>query len=247
MKFWFEFEKTGAMKYVSYLDLLQILARGAQRDGVPLAFSKGYNPQPKISFAHPLPLGVDARRDYGEIELAVDDQANRKDDMIARVTKKLPPGFNIWQSKKPRHPKPPKLMSLVKASSYWFDFSEVLSSGQLSELIEESRAQETLQIEKKKQKTGKIVKKDLKPLIYKMVQRNSALEAIFKAGSEGNLRPDDFIKAFLGGETVFKNVSVQRIDVLTEVTEDQQNRFVPLWEWETLQSGRRSIDRNSVS
>ncbi len=232
MKFWFEFEKTGVMKYVSYLDLLQILARGMNKSGLALAFSKGYNPQPKISFAHPLPLGVNARKDYGELELDVSHTDNIALDRVSQVTANLPLGFNIKRSKTPNVEKLPKLMSIVHASAYCFDFSSIYTPCQLEERLQKTWVDGDLIIEKKQKKSGKYKKKDLKPLIYELKQQGAMVETVFKAGSEGNLRPDDFVRAILNNASLTHYISIERHEIYTEIKYKENRCFIPLWNYD---------------
>jgi len=58
------FAKNGALKYTSHLDLMRVWERALRRAGVPLAYSGGYNPRPKLQLAKALPLGH-----VGEAEL----------------------------------------------------------------------------------------------------------------------------------------------------------------------------------
>lgn len=51
------FSKNGPLTYTSHLDLARIWERGLRRGGVPLAYSQGFNPRPKLQLAAALPLG----------------------------------------------------------------------------------------------------------------------------------------------------------------------------------------------
>jgi uncharacterized protein (DUF2344 family) len=53
-----EFAKTEAMRFTSHLDLYRAWERLLRRAGLPLQFSQGYNPRPKLQLAAPLPLGM---------------------------------------------------------------------------------------------------------------------------------------------------------------------------------------------
>lgn len=51
------FAKQGALRYTGHLDLHKLWERAARRAGLPLAYSQGFHPQPKIQIAAALPLG----------------------------------------------------------------------------------------------------------------------------------------------------------------------------------------------
>ncbi|MFQ5886684.1 MAG: TIGR03936 family radical SAM-associated protein, partial [Anaerolineae bacterium] len=51
------FSKGEEIQYISHLDMMRLWKRTLRRANLPLAYSKGFNPQPKISIAAPLPVG----------------------------------------------------------------------------------------------------------------------------------------------------------------------------------------------
>ena len=55
------FVKEGRLKYISHLDVTRCLSRVFNRCGLPIWYTQGYNPHPYLTFALPLPLGVDSR------------------------------------------------------------------------------------------------------------------------------------------------------------------------------------------
>ncbi|MBQ0092066.1 MAG: TIGR03936 family radical SAM-associated protein, partial [Clostridiales bacterium] len=50
------FEKTGNLRYISHLDLQRAFTRLLLRSGLPVVFSEGFNPHPKLTFAQPLSI-----------------------------------------------------------------------------------------------------------------------------------------------------------------------------------------------
>jgi len=63
------FSKTGRLAYLSHLELMVAILRALRRTGVPLDFSRGFNPKPKVSFGPPLPVGVAGEREYFDMEV----------------------------------------------------------------------------------------------------------------------------------------------------------------------------------
>ncbi len=55
------FSKSGALRYTGHLDLHSIWERTARRAGLPLAYTQGFHPGPKIQLASALPLGFIGR------------------------------------------------------------------------------------------------------------------------------------------------------------------------------------------
>ena len=58
------FSRGEEIKYISHLDLIRLWQRALNRAGIPLTYSRGFNPHPQISMALALALGV-----TGEAEL----------------------------------------------------------------------------------------------------------------------------------------------------------------------------------
>ena len=75
----FKFFKKDEFKYLSHLDVLALMERALIRTGMPLVYSGGFHPKPKLSFSNPIPLGVQSLAEYCDIELAEEISA---DDFI---------------------------------------------------------------------------------------------------------------------------------------------------------------------
>ena len=63
------FRKDPAVKYISHLDLLRAWERAIRRAELPLAYSLGFNPHPKITIAMPLPVGCTGENEVLDIIL----------------------------------------------------------------------------------------------------------------------------------------------------------------------------------
>ncbi len=55
-----KFIKTGPARYVGHLDMVRSLLMAARRANLPLAYSKGFHPSPKLRVSSPLPLGTES-------------------------------------------------------------------------------------------------------------------------------------------------------------------------------------------
>ena len=64
-----EFSKTGRLRYLSHLELVTVFHRAMRRAGIPLEFSKGFHPAPKVSFGPPLGVGIAGLREYCDMEI----------------------------------------------------------------------------------------------------------------------------------------------------------------------------------
>ncbi len=63
------FRKGERVRYISHLDVLRSWERSIRRAGLPLAYSQGFTPHPKIAFAGPLPLGFMSEAEIMDVTL----------------------------------------------------------------------------------------------------------------------------------------------------------------------------------
>jgi radical SAM-linked protein len=66
------FSKLGALRYTGHLDLHRLWERAARRAELPLAYSQGFHPQPKMNIAAALPLGFSSRCEMIDLRLEHD-------------------------------------------------------------------------------------------------------------------------------------------------------------------------------
>ena len=76
MKYVVCFEKKGIAKYISHLDFQRTISRAIRRARLPLSYSQGFNPHPKLSFAAPLPVGSSSECEMFEAELEFEVNEN---------------------------------------------------------------------------------------------------------------------------------------------------------------------------
>ncbi|MEX0781243.1 MAG: TIGR03936 family radical SAM-associated protein [Dehalococcoidia bacterium] len=76
------FRKGERVRYISHLDVLRFWERAIRRAELPLAYSQGFTPHPKIGFAGPLPLGFVGERELMDVTL---DERVAVADFHARI------------------------------------------------------------------------------------------------------------------------------------------------------------------
>lgn len=86
------FAKRGALRYTGQLDLHRIWERTARRADLPLAYSHGFHPQPKIQLAAALPLGFSSNCELVDLKLDADLAL---DGLVERLQAAVPPGLQI--------------------------------------------------------------------------------------------------------------------------------------------------------
>ena len=67
------FAKRGALIFVSHLDFSHAIVRAMKRAGLPLKYSEGFSPHPKIVFGLPLSVGMTGENEILDVTLDSDD------------------------------------------------------------------------------------------------------------------------------------------------------------------------------
>jgi radical SAM-linked protein len=87
-----EYSKTGRARWLSHLELIRTFIRALRRSGLPLVFSQGFNPHPRLSYGPSLGVGVAGLREYLDLDLAA---ATPLTEDLTSVGQQLPPGLEI--------------------------------------------------------------------------------------------------------------------------------------------------------
>ena len=91
-----KYSKTGRVRFLSHLDLMTLFQRAAARAGIPVAFSRGFNPHPKISFGPALSVGMESEAEYLDMET---DPFVDLAQIIGNLNNTLPEGIRILESR----------------------------------------------------------------------------------------------------------------------------------------------------
>ena len=68
-----KFKKVGNLKYVSHLDLVRTMHKIIVRSKLPLWYTEGFNPKPKMVFAAPLSIGTESLVEFMDLRLVERD------------------------------------------------------------------------------------------------------------------------------------------------------------------------------
>jgi radical SAM-linked protein len=86
------FSKTEAMRYTGHLDLHRAWERTFRRARLPLAYSQGFHPQPRLNLASALPLGITSKCELLDAWLEVPQSL---DHVLTTLVNAAPPGIQI--------------------------------------------------------------------------------------------------------------------------------------------------------
>ncbi|NLU09998.1 MAG: DUF2344 domain-containing protein [Tepidanaerobacter acetatoxydans] len=92
MKLRMKFKKGRPVMFISHLDMIRTFERSFRRADLPLAFTQGFNPRPRISFTPALSVGITSSSEYMDVEF---EETISPDDAVARLNAVLPEGIQI--------------------------------------------------------------------------------------------------------------------------------------------------------
>jgi radical SAM-linked protein len=89
------YTKRGRLRFTSHRDFQRAFERALRRAEVPMAYSAGFTPHPKVSYANAAPTGVGSEAEYLEIGLA---QSRDPEELRLLLDESLPTGLDITEA-----------------------------------------------------------------------------------------------------------------------------------------------------
>lgn len=86
------YAKRGRLRFTSHRDFARAFERAVQRAAIPVSFSSGFSPHPRISYANASPTGAASEAEYLEIGLS---EPRDPDDVRAALDSALPAGLDV--------------------------------------------------------------------------------------------------------------------------------------------------------
>lgn len=163
-----EYAKTSVMRFTGHLDVLRAWERTFRRAALPLAFTQGFNPRPRINLVAALPLGFSSECELMDIWLLEDVQEYLLQQMIMDA---VPPGLEIHQVLLIANDIP-KLQKVIQAAEYYVQLDPSPATEQLQRNIDQLLDSTEIT------RTRRGKKYDLRPLI----------EALEMSHTEGDVK-----------------------------------------------------------
>jgi radical SAM family uncharacterized protein/radical SAM-linked protein len=219
------FGKHGPMRFIGHLDLLRILPRMFRRAGIEQAFSRGYNPVPRMTFGPALALGIAAAEEVVDADVLLPRSAEAMADMLdvrereaiaAELLERLravaPPGLDVVAARLVA-PTEQKLGRLIEAADYTVELDPEQAT-RLRATLRERLSTSSLVVERrlqpkrrKRRPAGTEVKAiDVRPFLDGAAVDETAplLRFRLRMHAEGGARPREVVQALLG-ETIADN------------------------------------------
>lgn len=182
-----KFKKVGNLKYVSHLDLVRTMHKIIVRSKLPLWYTEGFNPKPKMVFAAPLSIGTESLVEFMDLRLVERiDPALAISALNANMTDELVVLDAYYPESK---------LTDLKWLSYVITLNTIGASPELADKVNEALRADSMPVAKKQKPEDAV---DIKPLIR-------FASAVYDAG---NIRIDCTLSAdassFLNPEYLVK-------------------------------------------
>jgi len=194
----FKFSKVGKLQFISHLDLQRTMKSALIRAKIPLWYTEGFNPHPKMVFALPLSIGVESQCELMDIKIT--------DDVDLEELRKALDNQTTAEMRIEKCYIPSKKFSDLCFAEYIITFSDNIES-----------AKDTFNGEcvvLKKSKSGE-TEVDISPLIKSISYEGNVVRAVLESNSERFLNPD-YVSNVIAEKTNTTVISTMRTKIFEQ-------------------------------
>ena len=196
-----KFKKVGSLQYISHLDLVRTMHKILVRARLPLWYTPGFNPKPKMIFAAPLSIGTESICEFMDVRL-IDDIA--PDEAMRRLNANMTEEMQVIEA----YYTESKLTEL-RWLSYDFAIRTDRADAELAKRCCDALLSDTVNVEKKTKPGEPTVLTNIRPLIHSIEGecRDGIiyLRAVLSADQSAFLNPEYVIKALRSSVGILSN------------------------------------------
>jgi radical SAM-linked protein len=186
------FQKLGKVRWTSHRDVARMWERACRRIQLPLAYTEGFSPRPKMHFGLALPTGAESVAEYLDLDLAAEADVDL-DDLAALLSPALPAGVDVT-ALAAVDPRAPSLQEDVDSCTWRVAFAPGV---ELAAVVDRALASSSLLVERERK--GRLSVDDVRPAILTMsagatVEGEPELEAVVATRPRA-LRPQELLQA----------------------------------------------------
>lgn len=230
-----QFRKTKAGRFLSHLDLMHTWERVIRRSQLPLGFSQGFNPHPKMNFASALAVGTTSDAEYMDLDFNEDLTLDQIKEALLPA---IPPAFEVMDMKIVTQKKVPSLMSIIQRATYRLRLEYVadVTQAELDQAVERFWQMEENIVYRYKKDSKDKKAMNIRPGVYSITlnceegagKNYAVLDIVVQSGNDGNIRPEEVAYGLMnaGMPLVQQVVRIHRTGLYA--LDDEGNLITPL-------------------
>ena len=194
-----KFAKVGKLKYISHLDLSRTMKTAFKRGRIPLKYTEGFNPHPKLVFALTVSVGSESVCEYLDVTLSEPVSKEKFCESWANAMTKDLELLDVY--------KPETKFSEIAFSEY-----EIVFDRELDEELIKNITEKPMIVKKHGKKGDKEV--DIIGSVKSLAVSGNKLTAVLCASQSDYLNPEYLVKGLAAAGFEFEDYSVKRVNVL---------------------------------
>ena len=198
VKYRVQFTKQGYASFLSHLDILRIFERAFRRAGIKIAYSEGFNPRPKISFAQPLALGIQSVAEFFDVEI----KGRLSQSLAELLNPFLPDGLSIVKAHV-IHEKVPSLSQAIDLTEYEIILLDAqVDFHAVDRQLRKIRRARSIMMEKRVKGQVKLI--NARPFVEEIRRRGNRIIVRLRTVERRSLRIDDFARLIFNNNEAIK-------------------------------------------
>lgn len=166
------YAKTGKLRFISAIDLGRVWERALRKADLPIAYSEGFSPHPKVSFADALPLGYASEAEFAEVTFAAEVPLEAA---MAALNAAFPDGIRVLAARQAEDGAP-KMAKRLQASLWDLRYPSGVEPDQLSAAVAAALVSPALAVERERK--GESTTVDLRPALHGLIAAGAGVRAI---------------------------------------------------------------------
>lgn len=188
-RWWITYRIGGDLRFISHHDTMRLFRRALARADLPVRFSEGFNPHPKMTVPLPRPVGVSSDSEVIVIETIGVIDAEQVAD---RLSRQMPQGIELTDTRALAPGERPQPDTVT----YRFQPEEPLHDelpGRINRVLEAA----TLPVERADNKTKRMRTVDLRPYLIDLRVDDGCISFTVRVTGTGSARPHEIVDLVL--------------------------------------------------
>ncbi|MHC4619107.1 MAG: TIGR03936 family radical SAM-associated protein [Planctomycetota bacterium] len=203
-----EFRIGGSLRFLSHAETLKLFRRAFARAGLPLKYTQGFNPHPRMSLPLPKSVGLQTEDDLLCVQIETLRSSFDSGRFKSVLAEELPSGCELTAVSLA----PPRISFQPSAAAYAFPLAPHHLDPQLNSRIARLMASRTLTLQRRLDAKGNTREIDVRPFLRSVELRDDEVVVTAEVTPTGSIRPDEiaelleFDAAHLAGPVTRRSV-----------------------------------------